>query len=381
MRGERERELRGGFRYNQRPSSRRYYSPAASSIGWEGPNAGVADMGWEDGEWTWVSHRRRRASRPVRIGRNDFRQGNGFNGRFSSRADTRSDSKFRNINNYFQDHHRYQEDKDRARVPNDHARGRSITRRRDRSYIRGAAPASNFTNNNAAESNQDSAVFYITNFPERLLFVDLKKGVEIDDCTINKDRLDFARILISSPSLSVINDTVNVCIANVDFSIRIIEESVLERVEDACLQECEEENLSQYSYRTGMQDEEPSVEAFVNRMQEVWVEQAEEVSKEASITVNQNNVTLNRCDSVRVKPPEVTSTSVTHGRRKQVRKKILVPSVYGIKKIARLSEEDRNALIRALKIEKRNRALKKASKGSSVAKQGTSLSAGTGSLR
>jgi hypothetical protein len=167
----------------------------------------------------------------------------------------------------------------------------------------------------------------------------------------------------------------------VDFSIRIIEESVLERVEDACLHECEEDNSSQYSYRTGMYDDEPSVEAFVNRMQEVWEEKAEEVSKEASITVNQNKVTVNRCDSVRVKPPEATSTSVSHGRKKQVRKKILVPSVYGIKKIARLSEEDRNALIRALKIEKRNRALKKASKGSSVAKQGTSLSAGTGLKR
>jgi hypothetical protein len=62
-----------------------------------------------------------------------------------------------------------------------------------------------------------------------------------------------------------------------------------------------------------------------------------------------------------------------------VKKKLLTPSVFGIKKIARLSATNRNALLRALKQGKRKKPHKEGIlKSKSSGKQGTSLSTGSG---
>ncbi|GAU22585.1 hypothetical protein TSUD_93530 [Trifolium subterraneum] len=61
-------------------------------------------------------------------------------------------------------------------------------------------------------------------------------------------------------------------------------------------------------------------------------------------------------------------------RSSQTKRRLVVPSVKNLKRIARLSEEDRKALIRSLKKSKRQ---KPGSKASSRSKQGTSLSIGS----
>jgi len=78
----RERErARPGWGFRQ--PSRRFLSPARRSGG-EGPYAGEAETGREQGEWIWVRNRRRKALGPASDGRNGQRQGNGQGGMASS---------------------------------------------------------------------------------------------------------------------------------------------------------------------------------------------------------------------------------------------------------------------------------------------------------
>ncbi|MCI16182.1 hypothetical protein A2U01_0037324 [Trifolium medium] len=53
----------GGDRFTRKPS-RRTPSPAESQHGWAGPYARAAQIGGEQGEWSWVSYRGRKALGP-----------------------------------------------------------------------------------------------------------------------------------------------------------------------------------------------------------------------------------------------------------------------------------------------------------------------------
>lgn len=67
--------------------------------------------------------------------------------------------------------------------------------------------------------------------------------LKIDDCTINKDRMDYARFLIATPLLKEINVSEE-WIDGQMIPIRIIEDVDFGFAEDACLVECEDDNNS-----------------------------------------------------------------------------------------------------------------------------------------
>jgi hypothetical protein len=92
----------------------------------------------------------------------------------------------------------------------------------------------------------------------------------IDEVTINKDRMDFARILITTSSLKEINTTVKVLIDNKDFYIRLVEDWGHGFANDVCLGELEDDNNSHFSDHSDLKADEPFVEEFVQQLHEQW---------------------------------------------------------------------------------------------------------------
>jgi hypothetical protein len=101
----------------------------------------------------------------------------------------------------------------------------------------------------------------------------------LDDLTLEKVRLDSARVLMSTSSLEVINTTANVMVDDVIFEFKIVEERGLSFGEDACLSDetgvgdgdnpdmaevCEDD--------TGGGD----VDALVNQITDEWVNDVRE---------------------------------------------------------------------------------------------------------
>ena len=210
----RESARPAGFRH-----PRRFPSRVVRSNRGDGSYARAAEKGWEQGDWTWVSHKRRKALGPVRDGRNEQRQGNGHGGKdFSEerwqhpygRVSVRSRSVCRD---------RLRSASSRVRVLHGIDRGRSLTHRlgrpfscsRDGGECRRTGRQAVIGNSNSFKDNhglisvgeeeqlhmagrnyghnsnviQVSAVFYINNILDRLLFADLKKGLEV--CGIVSD--------------------------------------------------------------------------------------------------------------------------------------------------------------------------------------------------
>jgi len=50
------------------------------------------------------------------------------------------------------------------------------------------------------------------------------KFVRVDDCTLDRGRIDYACVLITSTSLEVLNLTTNVLVDGSMFSIKLVEE-------------------------------------------------------------------------------------------------------------------------------------------------------------
>ena len=80
-----------------------------------------------------------------------------------------------------------------------------------------------------------------------------------------------------------------------------------------------------------------------------------------------------KTEAARYNPCDVSARSQQFKKRRKV-----VPSLTSLKKIARLSTTDRNALIRSLKSSKKRKASVNTSKSSSGKQKGVSLSAGSG---
>jgi len=85
----------------------------------------------------------------------------------------------------------------------------------------------------------------------------------IDDVTINKDIMDFARFLISISELKELNVVVNFLIDGRVYPIRFIDDLEFGFTEDACLAEFVADNKSQCSAPYCMQEKEPLVDAPV----------------------------------------------------------------------------------------------------------------------
>ncbi|GAU10944.1 hypothetical protein TSUD_112380 [Trifolium subterraneum] len=143
----------------------------------------------KQGEWTWVSHRRRKATGPDRNRQDDHRFFNGFKDMFSSRHQD-WEWRVKEVPRYSSSQRRYHGARSRSVE-----RSRSRTRRFD-SSVHGAGSqeivddkhnyqAAGKDNGLVLFSQTTSVVFYITNFPENLLFVDLKRGLEV--CGIMED--------------------------------------------------------------------------------------------------------------------------------------------------------------------------------------------------
>ncbi|GAU21894.1 hypothetical protein TSUD_33910 [Trifolium subterraneum] len=178
--------------------------------------------------------------------------------------------------------------------------------------------------------------------------------------------------------------------------IRIIEDTKFGFAKDACLLEREDDNKSRCSAPKCLQEDEQLVEAFVQQFQEDLVSKSQEVQKNESDTVKQHSTSVLADKRIvgskdisgnsmsRPMAEEVTGNKATHvsdeaNKSRHSKRRKLVPSVIGLKKMARLSATNRDALIRSLKSSKRKKATGPSSKSSSRDKKGTSLTAGSGS--
>lgn len=75
----------------------------------------------------------------------------------------------------------------------------------------------------------------------KLCVLDCGRLLKIDDITMDRDRFDYARILLSTFSLDIIKTEAQIMVDGVLFNLHIIEEWGFSMGEDACLFD-EEEN-------------------------------------------------------------------------------------------------------------------------------------------
>lgn len=74
----------------------------------------------------------------------------------------------------------------------------------------------------------------------KLCVLDCGRLLKVDDMTLDRDRFDFARVLLSTSSLQIINSEVRVMVDGVLFDFQIVEEWDFSLGEDACLFDDEE---------------------------------------------------------------------------------------------------------------------------------------------
>jgi len=218
--------------------------------------------------------------------------------------------------------------------------------------------------------------------------------LKIDDATVKKEKMDYARFLIATSDLKELNYVVHFLIDGKVYPIRFIEDLEFAFADDACLTEFEDDK-SLSSIPECIHEDEPLVDALVQHMQDDLARHENEVQE---VNVYDTNTSLQgKVDLCVVKENSEDSTTksmtetalekrnigvckVSKKNRVSKRPKV-VPSLISLKKIARLSEADRNGLIRSLKKSKgskRNSVKGKSSKSSSCNKIGASLSAGSG---
>ncbi|GAU10368.1 hypothetical protein TSUD_422760, partial [Trifolium subterraneum] len=177
-----------------------------------GSYAGEADIGGEQGDWIWVSRRRRKATGSDWTRQDRIHQENGFRGRVSARHVGRID------HGYDREFHRrdgvcYRDARlrsgmryqSRARRSHSPVRGRSLPRRHHRPpsigteqqgtqlmQLKGCGINDKQDSNNGSVGLKASQVFYFSNFPDKLSYVDLRKGLEVcgilDDMYVSRYR-------------------------------------------------------------------------------------------------------------------------------------------------------------------------------------------------
>ena len=220
--------------------------------------------------------------------------------------------------------------------------------------------------------------------------------LKIDDFTINKDRMDYARLLVATPLLKEINVIEEVWIDGKKFPIRIIEDIKFGFAKDACLVECEDDNNSQCSIPEGFKEDEPIVDALVQQIHDDWVSKTNEHKEMQSDIVNQQPTKL-QSDTVQVVQKKTSSrpkckslaessegtamvkqSNESTSSQQVLKRRKVTPSLTGLEKIARLSATDRNELIRSLKRSKKKQAKMIKSKSLSGKKKCASLSPGSG---
>ena len=76
----------------------------------------------------------------------------------------------------------------------------------------------------------------------KLCAFDFGRVMNVDSCTVDRDRLDYARILLATNSLTIINDSFDILVDDMLMNIKIVEEWGYEIGEDVCLFENDSEN-------------------------------------------------------------------------------------------------------------------------------------------
>ncbi|PNX71795.1 cysteine-rich receptor-like protein kinase, partial [Trifolium pratense] len=96
-----------------------------------------------------------------------------------------------------------------------------------------------------------------------------------DICSVEKDRLDFARILIATPDLEIVNRVVSVLVDGIQVEVNIVEEWGCNLGEDICLFEDDgDSEVNQSDHEEGQGD--PEVQCHIDTMVENFVKGMEE---------------------------------------------------------------------------------------------------------
>jgi hypothetical protein len=152
----------------------------------------------------------------------------------------------------------------------------------------------------------------------KLIVMDVGRFVKADECTVDKARLDFARVLISTPQLEILNTTSDVLIDGSLYSIKMVEEWGCNLGEDAFLTEVDYEPRPETLINNvdGMEEVqgEWELDDLVNDLHKEW--SAHEGRKEG-----------NHCDKEDVEACNITKGVITDSckKQKQVASTVLEP--------------------------------------------------------
>ena len=112
----------------------------------------------------------------------------------------------------------------------------------------------------------------------KLCVCDCGRLMRVDDITLDRDRFDYARVLVSTSSLDIINSKANILVDGVLFEFKIIEEWGFAVGEDACLFD---EAESQVDDRSDMPEDLDNgigggdVDELLNRLSKDWKKEDE----------------------------------------------------------------------------------------------------------
>jgi len=74
----------------------------------------------------------------------------------------------------------------------------------------------------------------------KLCVLDCGRYLQTDGCTLNRERFDYARVLVATSSLDIVNVTDSILIDCVEVHIKMCEEWGFNLGDDACLYDVEE---------------------------------------------------------------------------------------------------------------------------------------------
>jgi len=102
--------------------------------------------------------------------------------------------------------------------------------------------------------------------------------LKVDECTVNKVRLEYARLFITTSSFNELNGVDDFYIDGSKFTIHLVEDLEFSLAEDACLVEYEADNVSHCSEPAGLDVNEPLVDTLVDQLQEERTKGSKHVS-------------------------------------------------------------------------------------------------------
>ena len=121
----------------------------------------------------------------------------------------------------------------------------------------------------------------------KLCAFDFGHMMKVDSCTVDRDQLDYARVLLATTSLKFFNDSINILVDDMLVNIKIVEEWGFAIGEDVCLFENENESESRYEGSEKGDDHanclvDKDIDNVVNDLAEDWVEDNQLKGKVAS---------------------------------------------------------------------------------------------------